>query len=57
MFKTFQGQSEGLGIEDELDMGTVIGSAKIQYAQTWHCGLYGSKKGVLDHACPQQRHT
>ncbi len=31
-----QGQSEGLGIEDELDMGTVIGSAKIQYAQTWH---------------------
>ncbi len=31
-----QGQSEGLGIEDELDMGTVIGSAKIQYAQRWH---------------------
>ncbi len=31
-----QGQSEGLGIEDETDMGTVIGSAKIQYAQTWH---------------------
>ncbi len=31
-----QGQSEGLGIEDELDVGTVIGSAKIQYAQTWH---------------------
>ena len=31
-----QGQSVGLGIEDELDVGTVIGSAKIQYAQTWH---------------------
>ncbi len=31
-----QGQSEGLGIEDEVDMGPVIGSAKIQYAQTWH---------------------
>ncbi len=31
-----QGQSVDLGIEDESDMGTVIGSAKIQYAQTWH---------------------
>ncbi len=30
------GQSVGLGIEDELDVGTVIGSAKTQYAQTWH---------------------
>ncbi len=30
-----QGQSEGLGIENELIVGTV-GSAKIQYAQTWH---------------------
>ncbi len=31
-----QGQSVGLGIENELDVGTVIGSAKTQYAQTWH---------------------
>ena len=31
-----QGQSVGLGIEDDLDVGTVIGSAKTQHAQTWH---------------------
>ncbi len=31
-----QGQSVGLDIEDELDVGTVIGSPKTQYAQTWH---------------------
>ena len=31
-----QGQSVGLGIEDELDVGTVIGNAKTHYAQTWH---------------------
>ncbi len=31
-----QGQSVGLNIEDELDVGTVIGNAKTHYAQTWH---------------------
>ncbi len=31
-----QGQSVGLGIEDELDVSTVIGSTKTHYAQTWH---------------------
>ena len=31
-----QGQYVGLGIEDELDVGTVIGSAQTHYAQTWH---------------------
>ena len=31
-----QGQSVGLGIEDELDVGIVIGNAKTRYAQTWH---------------------
>ena len=31
-----QGQSVGLDIEDESDVGTVIGSARTHYAQTWH---------------------
>ena len=31
-----QGQSVGLGIENELDVGTIIGNAKTHYAQTWH---------------------
>ena len=32
----FYSASVGLGIEDELDVGTVIGSAQTHYAQTWH---------------------
>ena len=31
-----QRQSVGLSIEDDLDMSTVVGSAKKHYAQTWH---------------------
>ena len=31
-----QGQSVGLSIEDDLDVSTVIGNAKNQYAQTWN---------------------
>ncbi len=31
-----QGQSVGLSIEGDLVVGTVIGSAKTRYAQTWH---------------------
>ena len=31
-----QGQYFGLSIEDELDVGTVIGSAKNHNTQTWH---------------------
>ena len=31
-----QGDSVGLSIEDDLDVSTVIGTAKNHYAQTWH---------------------
>ena len=31
-----QGKSVGLSFEDGLDVGTVIGSAKNSYTQTWH---------------------
>ncbi len=45
----------------------VVGAAKEQYSSKSYstlqidpgtkCEVYDSKKGVLDHACPQQRHT
>ena len=34
-----QGQSVGLSIEDDLDVGTVIGNATTRYAQTWVLAL------------------
>ena len=40
--KGLQGQSVGLNIEGELDVGTVIGSAKNHCTQTWHQNFLSS---------------